>query len=105
MNEYINPAAPAATEVSWPLTLFCVWVRSLAVGVALALMGIGTLLDGEVERVTAVALLVGGLALAILSWHRARGLFGEIDEPAREVTARTDADMVSVRPTRTRVIA
>jgi hypothetical protein len=105
MNEYINPAAAAAAEVSGPLTLFGVWVRTLAVGVALVLMGIGTLLDGEVERVTAVVMLVGGLALAILSWHRARRLLPEIDERGREVAAASHAGTVSVHPTRARVIA
>ena len=61
------------------------WIRMGFIGACGVAAGIIQLLGGEVRPISALALAVGGTALATLSWRRAGAVLDGADKPASAV--------------------
>lgn len=57
------------------------WMRAGYVGASLTLIGAVQIVDGEWSLLLALATAAAGIALAILSWHRAHAALRNVDEP------------------------
>lgn len=58
------------------------WLRAGLIGASGLVIGLLLLLDGETKLLTALALAIGGGALAVVSWRRARAVLDTADQAA-----------------------
>jgi len=68
------------------------WLRIGFIGASGVAAGIVQLLGGEVKPISALALAVGGVILATLSWRRAGAILESADKPTSSIAPSTDRD-------------
>lgn len=81
-DSIVNPlSSPARIDRPGPALFVCgLWLRAAFVGASGFAIGLIQLIDGGMKPVSALALAIGGGALAVVSWWRARAAL----DPAAE---------------------
>jgi hypothetical protein len=86
--------SPAPVERPGPALLACgLWLRAAFAGASGFAIGLIQLVDGGVKPVSALALAIGGGALAVVGWWRARAAL----DPAAEAGSSAQPARGSVR--------
>ena len=92
---YPDPALRGKTP--WPLLASSLWLRLGFVAATGAVVALTELFKGELNVLAALAWIFGGVALAALSWRRAKFLLDRLD--GVDVAPEAVASGVIFRPT------
>jgi hypothetical protein len=81
----VNPMPnPPRVDRPGPALVACgLWLRAAVVGASGFAAGLIQLVDGGMKPLSALTLAIGGGALAVVSWWRARAALDPAAEPAR----------------------